>query len=148
MNSTPLLSVVRLVVPVTVMIAAAVLIKGYASSGDGFSAGVIVSLGALLLYAALGVEATERLLPMQHAIKVAIAGLLIALAVAFVPVALGEPIFTHAPAPGSKPIYIGTLELITAFAFDIGVFLLVAGSVIAMLRVVAMSRPASGSAER
>lgn len=144
MSGAPLLSVVRLVVPVTVMIAAAVLIKGYASSGDGFSAGVIISLGALLLYAALGVERTERLLPMQHAITAAIAGLLLALAVAFIPVLLGQPIFTHAPAPGSKPIYIGTLELITAFAFDIGVFLLVTGSVITMLRVVAISRVDGG----
>ena len=140
MTGTPLLAIVRIIVPVSVMIAAAVLIKGYADTGDGFSAGVIVSLGALVLYAAYGVEAADRLLPMRRAIHVAILGLLIALAVAFIPVLLGEPIFTHAPAPGSKPVYIGTLELITAFAFDIGVFLLVAGSVIAMLRVVATAR--------
>lgn len=140
MNGTPLLSIVRFVVPVTVVIALAVLIKGYADTGDGFSAGVIVSLGVLVLYAAVGVEAADEIVSTRRAINVAIGGLLLALAVAFIPLLLGDPIFTHSPAPGSKPIYIGTLELITAFAFDIGVFLLVAGSVIAMLRVVGTSR--------
>src|SRR3954471_3734278 len=44
----------RLLLPVTMMVAAAVLIKGYADVGDGFSAGIIASLGVLLHYVSFG----------------------------------------------------------------------------------------------
>ena len=56
-----------------------------------------------------------------------IAGLLIALSTAFVPVLLGKPIMTHYPGPDRHATHIGSLELTTPFLFDVGVFLLVMG---------------------
>jgi hypothetical protein len=61
------------------------------------------------------------------------AGLLLALAVGFLPVALGDPPFTHLPGPGDPVIEIGTLELITAVAFDVGVFVLVASALVVLV---------------
>jgi len=46
-----------------VMFAAAIIVKGYADVGDGFSAGVIVALAIALRYITLGTERAERGLP-------------------------------------------------------------------------------------
>jgi len=117
-----------------VMFAAAIIVKGYADVGDGFSAGVIVALAIALRYITLGTERAERSLPvLRHAPGIAAGGLLIALAVGFLPVVAGDPPFTHRPGPGADVVKIGTLELISAVAFDIGVFLLVTASLVTLL---------------
>jgi multisubunit Na+/H+ antiporter MnhB subunit len=108
------------------VVAAALLVKGYTDVGDGFSAGVIVGLAIALRYVVLGPERAERGLPiLRHAPAGAAGGLLVALAVGFEPVLRGKPPFTHVPGPGEAVVHIGTLELLTAVAFDIGVFVLV-----------------------
>ena len=117
-----------------VMVAAAIIVKGYTDVGDGFSAGVIVALAISLRYVAYGTEGAERSLPvLRHAPVVAAGGLLLALAVGFFPVLAGEPPFTHHPGPGEHVIKIGTLELISAMAFDVGVFLLVCGMLVTLV---------------
>jgi multisubunit Na+/H+ antiporter MnhB subunit len=117
-----------------VMVAAAIIVKGYTDVGDGFSAGVIVALAISLRYIAFGSEGAERSLPiLRHAPVAAAAGLLLALAVGFLPVAAGDPPFTHEPGPGEHVIKLGTLELISAVAFDIGVFLLVCGMLVTLV---------------
>jgi multisubunit Na+/H+ antiporter MnhB subunit len=117
-----------------VMVAAAIIVKGYTDVGDGFSAGVIVALAISLRYVAFGIDGAERSLPvLRHAPVIAAGGLLLALAVGFFPIVAGEPPFTHHPAPGAHVIKIGTLELITAMAFDIGVFLLVCGVLVTLV---------------
>jgi multicomponent Na+:H+ antiporter subunit B len=116
------------------MVAAAIIVKGYADVGDGFSAGVIVATAIALRYVVLGPERTEHSLPvLRHAPAIAVAGLLLALAVGFLGVAGGDPPFTHLPSPGAHVVKLGTLELITAVAFDVGVFLLVAASLVVLV---------------
>jgi multisubunit Na+/H+ antiporter MnhB subunit len=110
------------------MVAAAILVKGYTEVGDGFGAGVIATLGILLQYAALGYrEARQRLPPVRFAPLIGLCGLTIALLVAFIPVVDGRAIMTHSPGPGEAVIHLGTIEISTAVAFDVGVFLLVFG---------------------
>lgn len=117
-----------------VMVAAAMIVRGYADVGDGFSAGVIVALAIALRYVTLGPERTERTLPiLRYAPATAVCGMLIALGSGFLGVALGDPPFTHLPGPGEPVIKIGTLELITPVAFDIGVLLLVAGALAVLI---------------
>ena len=117
-----------------VVVALALIVKGYQDIGDGFSAGVIVALAIALRYVALGVDGAERGLPLlRYAPQTAACGLLLALAVGFVPVALGDPPFTHLPRPRAHVVHFGTVELLTAVAFDVGVFLLVAGALTVML---------------
>jgi multisubunit Na+/H+ antiporter MnhB subunit len=116
------------------MVAAAIIVKGYADVGDGFSAGVIVALAIGLRYIALGVEEAESGLPiLRRAPAGVVLGLLIALATGFFGVLLGDPPFTHQPPPGEHVVKIGTLELITAVVFDIGVLLLVTGALTMLL---------------
>ena len=121
-----------------VMVAAAIIVKGYSDVGDGFSAGVIVGLAIALRYIALGADRAERgLAVLRHAAPAAAAGLLLALAIGFSPILHGDPPFTHLPAPGADVVRIGTLELVTAVAFDVGVFLLVTGALAVLIHELA-----------
>lgn len=120
------------------MVALALIVKGYTDVGDGFSAGVIVALAIALRYIALGRERAERTLPvLRYAPAIATGGLLVALAVGVFPVFVGEPPFTHLPPPGEPVVKIGTLELITAVAFDLGLFLLVTGVLVTLVHQLA-----------
>jgi multicomponent Na+:H+ antiporter subunit B len=120
------------------MVALALIVKGYTDVGEGFSAGVIVALAIALRYIALGRERTERSLPiLRHAPAIATVGLLVALAVGVFPVVVGDPPFTHLPPPGEAVVTIGTLELITAVAFDLGLFLLVTGVLVTLVHQLA-----------
>ncbi len=130
-------AVARLLFLPTLLVAAAILVKGYAQTGDGFSAGVVAALGVLLLYLALGREKAEKLAPVRHAAAVAFAGLFVALCVAAAPLFLGEAVLTHYPPPGSKPVYLGTLELITPVLFDAAIFFLIFGFVVGMVSLFA-----------
>lgn len=120
--------VARLLPGPSLMVAAALIVKGYAEVGDGFAAGVIVALAIALIYVAFGVEGAESALPaLRHAPKLAVGGLLLALGSGFFPLVRGEPPVTHRPGPGEHVTKIGALELFTPLLLDIGVFLLVVG---------------------
>jgi multicomponent Na+:H+ antiporter subunit B len=136
---SPIIAVIapRLLGP-ALMVAAAIIVKGYTDVGDGFSAGVIVALAISLRYITFGPERAERSLPvLRHAPVLAAGGLLLALAVGFAPVLNGDPPFTHWPAPEADVVKFGTLELISAVAFDIGVFLLVCGALVTLVHQLA-----------
>lgn len=133
-------TVARLLIAPAFAVAAAILVKGYADVGDGFAAGVVAGLGILLLFAAFGARATHRVLPVRRAFAVAVSGLLVALAVGFAPLLAGDPPFTHRPAPEEPVVKLGTLELISAVAFDVGVFALVLGVVVGSLDYAARVR--------
>jgi multicomponent Na+:H+ antiporter subunit B len=125
-----------LLVP-TLVVAAALLVKGYVDVGDGFAAGIVAALGILLQILAFGREAVARVLPIGAAPVVAMSGLAVGLAVFGVPLLLGEAPLEHWPPPGDKATTVGTLELITAVVFDVGVFLLVVGSAVTIIDALA-----------
>lgn len=120
-------SVARILLIPTLLVAVAVLIKGYADVGDGFAAGVIASLGIILQGVAFGADEFDRLPLVRFAPVAAIIGVFLAALVAFVPLAFGEPVFRHVPHAGDHAVYFGTLEFITPVVFDVGVFLVVIG---------------------
>lgn len=130
-------TVAKLLFLPTLVTALAILVKGYAQPGDGFSAGMVASLGVLLQYLAFGRRRVERLPLIGLVGKSTFAGLLVALLVAAVPVLLGDPVFTHYPRAGSGAVYLGTIELITAFVFDAAVFVIVLGFAIGATKLIA-----------
>jgi multisubunit Na+/H+ antiporter MnhB subunit len=137
-------AVARLLLAPVVMVAAAFLVKGYTDVGDGFAGGVVAALGVLLQYLAFGRAAVEGALPVRRAAQLAVGGLLLALAVAFVPVLLGGAPLQHAPPPGADVVTLGSLELISAVAFDVGVFALVLGMAVATIGLIAGTRDEEG----
>jgi multicomponent Na+:H+ antiporter subunit B len=124
----------RLLLPLTCIGAIALLVKGYHSVGDGFSAGVTAASGVLLQYLAFRPEEVRALLPVRYSILIAMTGLLLAFSVAFIPVFAGLPVLTHFPRPEEAVTYLGTLELHTAILFDLGVFGLVYGFIVTTMR--------------
>lgn len=129
--------VCRLLFAPTLMVAFATLVKGYAETGDGFAAGIIAALAFVMQFVAFGERNVRRVLHTKYAPTVAVLGLALALAMTFIPVLRGNAILTHSPPPDTPVIHFGTVELITAFAFDIGVFLLVLGFSVTSLSLVA-----------
>jgi multisubunit Na+/H+ antiporter MnhB subunit len=128
------------------MVAAALIVKGYTDVGDGFSAAVVVALAVALQYVAVGAEQTEAALPaLRRAPAAAVGGLLAALATGFFGVLVGDPPFTHQPPPGEAPVKVGTLELITAVAFDLALFVLVASLLVMLVGALARVRPGDES---
>lgn len=121
------------------VVAAAILVKGYSDVGDGFAAAIVAALGILLQFLAFGREQVAAVLPIERAAVVALCGLALAVTVFAAPLVLGGAPLEHWPAPSQAPIHIGSLELITAVAFDIGVFLLVLGSAVAIIDALAAS---------
>lgn len=133
---TPIVELVapRLLSP-AIVVAVALIVKGYTDVGEGFGAGVIVGLAIGLRYVVLGPERADRSMPVVRRAPVLVAtGLLIALAFGFGGVVFGDPPFSHYPRPGEPVIRIGTLELTTAVGFDVGIFLLVIGAVVLLIR--------------
>jgi multicomponent Na+:H+ antiporter subunit B len=140
--TTVVRAVARLLLAPSLIVAAAMIVKGYSDVGDGFSAGVIAGLAVTLQYIALGPRGADAALPALRLAPVAVvAGLMLALAVGFFPIVYGGPLFTHFPRPGVHPVKVGTLDLITAVVFDIGVFLLVAGVLVVLVRQLAAPDP-------
>jgi multisubunit Na+/H+ antiporter MnhB subunit len=127
------------------IVALAILVKGYASVGDGFSAGVVAALGILLQMLAFGRDRVAAELPVHRAPAVAMLGLFIGFAVLAAPVLTGGSPLEHWPPPGDEPVYIGTVELITPVVFDIGVFLLVLGACVTIIDALAGAAEEEGT---
>jgi multicomponent Na+:H+ antiporter subunit B len=126
-------AVARLVVPVALVLAAALLVKGYSDTGGGFTADALTAVALGLRLVAGGAREGRRLPLIRYAGVLAGGGLALALLVAFLPVAAGDPPFSHVPAPGAEVTKVGSLELTSALAFDVGVFLLVVGAIAGIL---------------
>lgn len=132
--------VIRLLLLPAFVTAVAVLVKGYVSVGDGFSAGVIAATGIVLQYIVAGRHEIEERLPiLRFSPAIAFVGLLLVVILVFVPVALGDPLLTHYPGPGEKVVHLGTIEILTAVLFDVGVFLLVVGFIVTAVSFIARS---------
>jgi multisubunit Na+/H+ antiporter MnhB subunit len=119
------------------VVATAILVRGYVAVGDGFSAGVIAALAFLLQYIVLDDEEIERVFPPDLLRRATTLGLLLMLIVTFAPLLFGYPLLSHFPAPGEHVTHIGALELHTAVLFDVGVFLLVFGFIVSTARTLA-----------
>lgn len=126
--------IARFLLPVTFIGAVALLVKGYGSVGDGFSAGVTAACGILLQYLAFSPREVEALFPVRYSVHIALSGLYLAFAVVFWPAVFGMPVLTHFPRPEAEVISLGTLELNTAILFDLGVFGLVFGFIVTTMR--------------
>jgi len=129
--------VARALLAPTLVVAVAILVKGYADVGDGFAAGAVAALGVLLQYVAFGRDAVLQALPVARAPFVAMTGVAIGACVFLVPALLGDAPLEHSPAAGDEVVHVGTLELITAVVFDGGVFLLVLGAAVTIIDAIA-----------
>jgi len=126
---------VRLVLPVSWVIAVYLLLRGHNEPGGGFIAGLVVAIGFILQYMVAGtlwVEAHMKLRPPRW---IAI-GLLLAVVTGLGAVVVGYPFLTSHTAHFRLPVF-GEVHLPSAMFFDIGVFSVVVGSTMLILTALA-----------
>lgn len=123
MRSLILRRVAQAVLPVTLLFAVYLLLRGHNEPGGGFIAGLVTAAAIVLVALAFGETwARERLTPL---IRPAFAlGLLIAAMAGMLAIFMGDPFLTHyhayLPLPGGTKVHLSTTLL-----FDIGVYLVV-----------------------
>ncbi|PWH14018.1 MAG: hypothetical protein DDG60_08780 [Anaerolineae bacterium] len=139
--TSPLLHTLAYVIlPLAFMLGATHMMYGHDQPGDGFTAGVIISLAIAMWYIVFGYEDTRRKLPWLNRNHFVAAGLLLALFNALGGLVLGAGFF--APVDYGKllslPLPPG-FALSSAFVFEVAICLTVIGS--ASLMIDNLGRP-------
>ncbi|HEY8494202.1 MAG TPA: hydrogen gas-evolving membrane-bound hydrogenase subunit E, partial [Myxococcota bacterium] len=138
----------QIVLPLALVLAAHLLLRGHDQPGGGFVAGLVVAVAFLLQYVVAGtlwVEARAGIRPTRWIGF----GLLLAVATGLGALAFGHPFLTSHTAHVVLPL-VGELHLPSAMAFDVGVFAVVVGATLLILTALAHQsirahrRPASG----
>jgi multicomponent K+:H+ antiporter subunit A len=132
-QSHPLMLAVlaRLMLPLTLLVAVFVFLRGHNLPGGGFIASLIVSIALLLQYVASGVLWTESRIHINYRALAGL-GILIAAATGLGSLALGQPFLTSAFGHLHLPL-VGEIELSTAMLFDLGVMGAVIGTTLTIV---------------
>ncbi|MDR0808390.1 MAG: DUF4040 domain-containing protein, partial [Gemmobacter sp.] len=126
----------RAMLPLALMVAIFIFLRGHNMPGGGFIAGLVVSIALIMQYMASGLGWTEARLRIDHHGLIG-AGLLIATATGTGSWLAGRPFMTS--AFGHLRLWpLDEIELASATLFDLGVFLTVLGAV--MLALASLSR--------
>ena len=133
----PLSSFIRtaafVALPISIMLAFTHMMYGHDQPGDGFTAGVIISLAIALWYVVFGYEETRRRLPWLHSTFFIAAGILLAITTGLIATAvtgnfLGNSDFTAGWAFLPKGFHIST-----SFLLEVAICLAVLGGATHML---------------
>jgi multisubunit Na+/H+ antiporter MnhB subunit len=116
-------TVARFAVPLTAWVSFVIFMQGHNLPGGGFVAGVMAGAAGAMYLLAFGAAKAAR----YRWWKVSITGLLISVTTGTVPFLMGRPYMQHAIWHFDLPL-IGPYELPTATFFDLGVYLIVLGT--------------------
>lgn len=108
-------------------------LRGHNEPGGGFIGGLLAAAAISLYALAYGVDAARSLLRV-HPLRVAGAGLLVAAAAGVAALAGGESFLTGLWYPDPIP---GIGKISTVLAFDVGVYLVVLGTTLAIVLTLA-----------
>ena len=125
MTGDPILrTVARFAVPLTVWVSLVIFMQGHNLPGGGFIAGVMAAAAGAMYLLAFGAARAARFAWW----KVSVFGLLVSVTTGAVPFLLGRAYMQHAIWHFDLP-FIGEYELPTATFFDLGVYLIVLGTI-------------------
>ena len=130
MTSSILQTATRLLMPLLLLFAVFLLLRGHNQPGGGFVGGLVVAASFVLYSIAFSVDAARRALLVRPSTLLGI-GLLVALVSGLPAVAAGHAFMTAlwtTVAAGSMAIAVGT-----PLVFDVGVFLAVIGVVLTIV---------------
>lgn len=116
----------RLMLPLTLLVAVFILLRGHNLPGGGFIAALVTSIALLLQYVASGVLWTEARITLNYRV-LAGAGIVVAGLTGLGSWVFGYPFLTTAFGHFHLPV-IGEIELATAMVFDLGVYFTVVGT--------------------
>jgi multicomponent K+:H+ antiporter subunit A len=126
-----LVTVSKLLLPMALLVAVWLFLRGHNEPGGGFIAGLVAGVALVLQYIAEGSKNTERRLG-WNLVGLLGAGILIAALTGLGSWLLGYPFLTSTYGYVTLPL-IGTFELASAMLFDLGVVLVVVGTVLLVL---------------
>lgn len=121
----------RLILPLMLMVAVYIFLRGHNLPGGGFIAGLIAAVALIVQYLANGIDWTKARLKFEKDSLIAY-GLLIATLTGIVSMLINYPFLTSTFTHLHWPI-VGEFEVASAIAFDLGVFLVVVGSTVLIL---------------
>lgn len=124
--------VARLLFPVLIVFALYLLLAGHNNPGGGFAAGMVTGLALMVRYLAGGRYELDEAAPIDAGVLMG-TGLFIAAVSGLAPLAFGGAVFQSAQVDVALPL-LGNLHLVTSTLFDIGVYLVVVGLVLDLLR--------------
>ncbi|MCD6706387.1 MAG: monovalent cation/H+ antiporter subunit A [Thiobacillus sp.] len=121
----------RILLPLALLVAVFILLRGHNQPGGGFIAGLITSVALIVQYLANGAQWTHRRMTSDSRPLVAW-GLAIAAFTGLASWLFGYPYLTSTYGHLDWPV-VGEFELASAMAFDLGVFLVVVGATLMIL---------------
>ncbi|GGM50739.1 hypothetical protein GCM10012275_21970 [Longimycelium tulufanense] len=122
----------RLLFPPVLVLSLYLLFAGHSGTGSGFAGGLVAGQAFVLRYFAGGRADLRAATPVPPWLLFGL-GLMLAATVGAVPLVFGEPLLTSAVLHAEVPV-LGEVELATSLLFEIGVYLLVVGMVLELLR--------------
>ncbi|BAM02833.1 MnhB domain-containing protein [Phycisphaera mikurensis] len=127
MSSLLFQTAARLILPLSLVFAAYMMLKGHNAPGGGFIGGLTAAV-ALIVYAmACGREALLRLIPVHPRTLIA-AGLLLAAVTGALPLLWGNPMLTSTVIDAFPIVWGQSIHFVSVFFFDTGVVLVVIGA--------------------
>ena len=128
-------SFARLTLHLMLVFAIYLLLRGHNAPGGGFIAGVLTAVAMTFQMMAFHAESFSQEMPWKP-LQVVVVGLLLAAGTGLGSVFIGYPFLTSAIGHYSLPL-LGEVELATAMGFDIGVYLVVVGTSLGIIRAIA-----------
>ncbi|WP_299021284.1 Na+/H+ antiporter subunit A [uncultured Dietzia sp.] len=122
----------RLLFPTMMILSLFFFFAGHNNPGGGFAGGLVAGLALTLRYLAGGRYELGEAVPIDAG-RILGVGLLLAAGTAAVSMAFGAPALSSATLQGTLPVF-GEVKLVTALFFDAGVYLIVVGLVLDILR--------------
>lgn len=124
---TPLVRLVTMsTFPIALLISMTHLVGADQGPGDGFTAGIISSLGITLQYVSFGYREARRMFRRLGFQRLLVLGLAIAVLAALLPVFAGEPLLAIQELSLDVPL-VGVVRLTRAMLFDVGIYFVVLG---------------------
>jgi multicomponent Na+:H+ antiporter subunit A len=124
--------VTRLLFPVLIVFGIYLLLAGHNHPGGGFAAGMVTGLALVVRYLAGGRYELDEAAPIDAGVLMG-TGLFVAAASGLAPLAFGGAVLQSAQVDLSIWL-VGEVHLVTSTFFDIGVYLVVVGLVLDLLR--------------
>jgi multicomponent Na+:H+ antiporter subunit A len=122
----------RMIFPLIMVLSAYFFFAGHNTPGGGFAGGLTAGLALVLRYLAGGRYELGETLPLDAG-KILGAGLALSAGTAVASLLVGAPVLSSALIQIDVPV-LGTVKFVTALFFDLGVYLIVVGLVLDVLR--------------
>ena len=122
----------RLVFHVMILLSLYLLFAGHNQVGGGFAGGLVLGLALLVRYLAGGRSELDHAAPVSAGLVLG-AGLAVSAIAALAPLAFGGTVLQSAVVELDLPLW-GPVKLVTALLFDIGVYLIVVGLALDVVR--------------